>query len=116
MEEAIDNQWQALSEEILSGMKEWRLAHPNATFREIEQAASERVSRLQARIVQDTAMNSALANCQDVPKEQRPVCPTCAQGLIPRGKHTRRLQCSGGLDVELKRSYGACPSCGMGFF
>jgi len=116
MEEAIDNEWQALSEEILSGMKEWRLAHPNATFREIEQAASERVSRLQARMVQDTAMNSPLANWQDVPQEQRPVCPTCAKGLIPRGKHTRRLQGSGGRDVELKRSYGTCPSCGMGFF
>ncbi len=45
MEEAIDNEWRTLSEEILSGMKEWRLAHPDATFREIEQAASEQVSR-----------------------------------------------------------------------
>jgi len=45
MEEAMDKEWRTLSEEILSGMKEWRLAHPKATLREIEQEASERVSR-----------------------------------------------------------------------
>lgn len=36
MDEAMEKRWRELSEEVLSGMKEWRLAHPSATFREIE--------------------------------------------------------------------------------
>lgn len=116
MEEATEKEWRALSEEILSGMKEWRLAHPKATFREIEQAASELVSRLQARMVQDSAMSSPLADWQELPQEERPRCPICAKGLVPRGKRKRRLQGNGGRDVELTRSYGTCPSCGMGLF
>jgi RNase P subunit RPR2 len=116
MEEAMDKEWRTLSEEILSGMKEWRLAHPKATLREIEQEASERVSRLQARMVQDVAVASPTADWRSLPQEERPTCPNCAKALIPRGKRKRRLQGSGGREVELSRSYGTCPSCGMGLF
>jgi hypothetical protein len=77
MEEEMDKEWRGLSEEILSGMKEWSIAHPTATFREIEQAASERVSRLQARMVQDAALSSTMGNWQEQPKEQRPRCSHC---------------------------------------
>jgi hypothetical protein len=48
MDEAIEKRWRELSEEVLSGMKEWRLAHPRATFREIEQAVQERLNQLEA--------------------------------------------------------------------
>src|SRR5437588_167297 len=116
MEEAMDQEWRVLSEEILSGMKEWRLAHPKATFREIEQAAGELVSRLQARMVQDTALSTPLTDWQELPQEERPTCPTCSKALVPRGKRKRRLQGAGGRDIELSRSYGTCPSCGMGLF
>lgn len=116
MEEAMDKEWRALSEEILSGMKEWRLAHPKATLREIEQEASERVSRLQARMVQDVAIASPTADWRRLPQEERPTCPNCAKALIPRGKRKRQLQGSGGREVELNRSYGTCPDCGMGLF
>jgi hypothetical protein len=47
-EETMNKEWRTLSEEILCGMKEWRLAHPKATLREIEKEASKRMSRLQA--------------------------------------------------------------------
>lgn len=116
MAEAMDKDWRALSEEILSGMKEWRLANPRATFREIEREASERVSRLQARMVQDVAIASPAADWRSLPQEERPTCPNCANVLIPRGKRKRRLQGSGGREVELSRSYGTCPHCGMGLF
>ena len=59
MNEEMDRTWQALSEEVLTGRKEWRLAHPKATFREIEQAVEERVNRLRARMLQDVALASA---------------------------------------------------------
>src|SRR5437762_12614277 len=81
MEEAMDKEWRTLSEEVLSGMKEWRLAHPKATLREIELAAAERVSRLQARMVQDVAVASKSADWQLLPQEDRPLYPTCENAL-----------------------------------
>lgn len=56
MDEATEQRWRELSEEVLSGMKERRQAHPKATFREIEQAVQERLSRLEAQILQDVAL------------------------------------------------------------
>ena len=60
--ESMDQEWRALSEEILLGMKEWRRQHPKATLREIEEAVSERLSRLGARMIQDAAQTSAAAD------------------------------------------------------
>src|SRR5437588_275224 len=34
----FEGRWKELSEEVISGMLEWRLQHPKATFREIEGA------------------------------------------------------------------------------
>jgi hypothetical protein len=36
--EPQENNWEALSHEILSGIREWRQQHPKATLREIELA------------------------------------------------------------------------------
>jgi hypothetical protein len=36
MSEKANPQWRKLSDEILSGMVEWRQQHPKATFGEIE--------------------------------------------------------------------------------
>jgi hypothetical protein len=63
MDEAMDRAWQELSEKVLTGIREWRLAHPKATFREIEQAVHERMSRLEARLLQD----AVLASCASLP-------------------------------------------------
>jgi hypothetical protein len=38
----FDQKWQKLSEEVLVGMKDWRMQHPKATFQEIEEALDER--------------------------------------------------------------------------
>jgi YgiT-type zinc finger domain-containing protein len=116
MDEAIEKQWRELSEEVLSGMKEWRLAHPNATFREIEDAVHERVSRLEARMVQDSALADARTDWAQVPPEKRPTCPNCGTPLVSRGKRQRELQSRGGQTIHLKRSYATCPTCEMGLF
>jgi len=34
--EDLDARWHELSEKVITGMKEWRLQHPKATFQEIE--------------------------------------------------------------------------------
>jgi len=54
----VDARWRQLSEEVISGMKEWRVQHPRATFQEIEAALDERLARLRARMLQDAALLS----------------------------------------------------------
>jgi YgiT-type zinc finger domain-containing protein len=36
MQEAFDRRWTKLAQEVLSGMRDWRVQHPIATFAEIE--------------------------------------------------------------------------------
>jgi hypothetical protein len=48
----FDQHWRELSDEVISGMKEWRLQHPRATFREIEAAVDERLARLRAKMLE----------------------------------------------------------------
>ena len=36
----FDAQWHELTEDVLTGMKEWRLQHPKATFSEMWHAIS----------------------------------------------------------------------------
>jgi hypothetical protein len=46
VDQEMDQDWQRLSEQILTDIKEWRRAHPKASFREIEQEVHERMSRV----------------------------------------------------------------------
>jgi RNase P subunit RPR2 len=111
-----DQQWRALSEEILLGMKEWRRQHPKATLREIEEEVSKQMSRLGAQMMQDVAQSSTATDWTSQPRAKAPRCPQCGTALVSRGKRRRRLQSSGGAEVELLRSYGTCPTCGVGLF
>ncbi len=58
----FDAVWNNLAQEVMSGMKEWRLQHPKATLREIEVALDERLGRLRARMLEDVALASAAAD------------------------------------------------------
>ena len=106
MGEEVDRTWRALSEEILTDIQAWRQAHPQATFREIEQAVHERTTRLEAQLLQDTAQASASGEWSGKEEEERPHCPVCGTAL----------QGAGGQAVGLTRSYGTCPTCGIGLF
>jgi hypothetical protein len=112
----FDQKWQQLSEEVLVGMKEWRLQHPKATFVEIEEALDERLGRLRARMLQDTALASTSSDWSQAPSEERPKCSLCGTPLVVRGKKTRRMQTQGGQEVTLSRCYGVCPTCESGLF
>lgn len=115
MDEAMERRWRELSEEVLSGMKEWRQSHPKATFREIERAVQERLGRLEAQLLQDVALESSQRDWNPA-SEEAPRCPVCEAGLHKRGKQTRSLQGRGGREIRLERSYGTCPVCGTGLF
>lgn len=115
-EERFDSQWRALAEQALTGMAEWRLQHPKATFREIEAAVDERLARLRARMLQDAALASAARDLRDVPAAERPVCPDCGHAVQARGRQTRRLTTNHDQPIELSRTHTVCPACGAGLF
>ena len=114
--EPYTGDWEALSAEILSGMREWRLQHPKATLDEIETALDQRLAHLRARLLQDLALQSTAADWKQAAPTDRPVCRVCGTPLVLRGKRSRQLKTSGGQQVTLHRSYGLCPTCKQGLF
>lgn len=116
MEKTEQEKSQAIYDEIVLGMKEWRVANPKAPMREIEREARERVSILEAHLITEHAMDSASCDWGGRPADERPQCPSCSEALGARGKHVRKLQATAGREVKLERTYGVCPQCGTGFF
>ncbi len=112
----FDREWENLANEVLSGMKEWRMQHPRATLSEMEVALDERLNRMRARMLEDMALASEVASLEKVEAEARPTCPYCGESLVSRGKRGRRMQTNGGEEIILRRSYGVCPKCGVGIF
>ena len=112
----FDQHWWPLAQEVLTGMKEWRLQHPTAPFSEIEAALDARLGRLRARMLEDAALASAVATWSQESANPRPPCPACGAPLQSRGEHTRGLQTQAGQEITLTRSYGTCPACGAGLF
>ena len=116
MTEAFEQTWRALSEEVLADVNQWRATHPKATFQELEQVLHERLSRLEARALQEAALARTASDWSQAPERDHPRCPSCGTALLARGQHVRHLQGPGGQDVRLRRSYGTCPTCGLGLF
>ena len=112
----FDRTWRELSDEVLTGMKEWRLQHPRATLNEIEAALDERLARLRARMLEDAALASAAAEWGKGREDAPPACPECGTPLQARGGHSRQLETHGGQGLSLQREYGVCPACHAGFF
>jgi hypothetical protein len=112
----FEEQWHALAEDVISGMKEWRLQHPRATLCEIEQALDERLGKVRARMLQDAALASAAADLTAMPERERPVCAACGVALEGRGKAVRNLTTQHNQTLRLERSYAVCPQCGAGLF
>ena len=110
----LQGKWNGLSEEIMSGMAEWREQHPKATIREIEAEIDQRLSELRAQMISETAMASAQAEWER--GANGVVCPKCGEKLEKKGKKKRTLVTQGGREVELIREYGVCPRCGQGIF
>jgi hypothetical protein len=108
--------WREKSVEILTDIKEWRRAHPKATFVEIEDEVHRRMMQLEAQILQDAAEASTSREWGKTSGQQAALCSTCAVPLQARGKHKRTLQGNGGQQVILSRTYGTCPTCGQSLF
>ena len=113
--EAIEAAWHREAEAVISGIKEWREQHPQATFSEIEQALDARLDGMRARLLEDLALASRAADLRGQ-GGQRPCCPDCTAELRPRGVHEREVVTRGERVVRRARQYAACPACGGGRF
>ena len=98
------------------GMTQWRKEHPKATWAQIEAAVDKQINQLRAQLIQDLVQMGESEDWRQLPEEERPRCPTCGSALWARGEQTRYLQTTGGEAVKLRRTYGTCPTCGVGFF
>jgi uncharacterized protein with PIN domain len=111
-----ENRLQEVSEEILREMTAWNASHPKATFLEIEVKARELVSKLEAQLIQESALEREGADWSKAEERELPSCPHCQVPLLRRGKRTRQLQGPAGRAIHLQRTYSTCPNCGTGFF
>jgi len=114
MSETNTSQWERMSAEVLSGMKEWVVQHPKATFAEIERETMKRMAQLQARIMEDVVQAMEAKEAQESPGVH--YCAECGAKMQPRGERERRIQSQGGQEVSIQRRYLVCPKCGAGFF
>jgi predicted RNA-binding Zn-ribbon protein involved in translation (DUF1610 family) len=116
MGDDFEERWHEEAEEVISGMKEWRLQHPKATFREIEEAVDERLSKMRVRMLRDSALRSAAADLKTAETGEVLRCPECGTELEDRGVQGRQLTTHHEQVLHLERHYGVCPKCGAGFF
>ena len=98
------------------GMTQWRKEHPKATWAEIEAAVDEQMHQVRAQLLEDLVQMGESEDWSKIPAEERPQCATCGEPLWGRGEQTRYLQTTGGQAVKLRRTYGTCPACEVGFF
>lgn len=112
----LEERWRELAEDVIVGMKEWRLQHPRASLREIEAALDARWATVRARMVQDAALTSAVADLTTASPAERPRCTDCGQLLEAHGQDRRELTTHADKTITLWRSYAACPHGHGGFF
>src|SRR5215472_3783408 len=93
--------WQQMSMEILTDVKEWRKAHPRATYVQIEDEVHKRLMQLEARLIENTVEQSPSREWGKGSEQEAALCPKCATPLQTRGKQKRTLQGNGGENVTL---------------
>jgi YgiT-type zinc finger domain-containing protein len=106
-----DDAWDASLTQTREALRQWRVAHPRATFTEIEAAVDAELQRVRAQLMTEAA--GARAPRSDATPA---VCPTCGERLHARGTRSRTVTVAGEQAVTLRRAYLVCPACGTGLF
>ena len=104
------------SAEMITGLRDWRVAHPTATFAELEAEVDERLDTVRARVLGDLAVASPATGGEEIAATERPTCPECGASMEARGQRTRHLTVPGNQTIPLRRRYWVCPACGAGLF
>jgi hypothetical protein len=101
-EDAMLSGQAALLATVQAELAQWRAAHPQASFRELEDAVEAQLHRVRAVLLTELA-------AAEPPRP--PACPTCGGPLRAKGPHTRRVVLPGEEAVPLTRAYYHCPAC-----
>ena len=115
-DEGINERQRELLEESMLKVREWRLEHAKATFKEIEEAMDRIWARARAQLLQDVALASEARTVEHDREGGGARCSGWGGLLGNRGEKTRGLSTHHDQRVELKRGYGYCPGCGTGVF
>jgi len=99
---------------LTAAVADWRAAHPQATFAELEAAVEAELGGLRAQVLAE-ALPPDLPPAA-VADAARPRCPSCAGGMVARGRRARTLRVLGDAPLTLTRTYWTCPRCGEGVF
>lgn len=108
--------WGQLFAEAEEQMRQWRKEHKRATLTQIEQTVDAEMAQVRARIVEELALESELADLSSVESAKRPVCPTCGRRLSANGQGRRTLTTEYEQVISLERSRAYCPHCQVSFF
>jgi hypothetical protein len=90
-------------------LRQWRAAHPEASFDEIGEQVRQERKALMAQLLGELAVQPEEAG---VGQE---VCAGCGQAMRPKGKRKRGVSHLEG-EVRLAREYLYCEECQRGFF
>ena len=88
--------------DLLGERKEWRKAHPRASYVEIETEMEARIQRLRAQMREEIVGMSQAADWKAVGQGLH--CPACGAEMEGGGKHSRHWQGAGGSEGELARA------------
>lgn len=108
--------WQEMFSEASEEVSQWRQAHPRASFTHIENEVDEKLAKVRAKMIEELALESKLANLKELKGEERPKCVGCGRRLAANGRQKRALITNHEQVVELERSKGYCRHCRVSFF
>jgi ribosomal protein S27AE len=108
--------WDELYNEASEKSQSWRAANKQASLTDIENQVDANLAELRAKMIEELAHESELADIRQVAREKRPKCPECGAVVNADGQRTRRLVTEHDQEVKLTRSKATCPKCGLSFF
>lgn len=108
--------WDELYKQASKEVLRWRRKHKRATLTEIEDTVDYELAKMRAKMIEDLALASELANLNDLSVKERPKCPECGKPLSANGKQKRQLVTEHEQAINLTRSKGVCPQCGASSF
>lgn len=90
-------------------LRQWRAAHPEASFDEIGEQVTRERKALMAQLVGELAAQPEEGGVASAE------CAGCGQGMTPKGKRRRGVSHLEG-EVRLEREYVYCDECQRGLF
>lgn len=110
------DKWTASFQQAHTTVSNWREAHPQATFTDIENTVDQQLAQVRTMMIQDLALESKLVDLTQIDRKERPLCPGCGRPLAANGTQVRQLVTHHDQRVKLERSKGYCRHCRVSFF